>query len=341
MKPKVVLTHWVHPEVIELLEAAAEVIPNTTRDTLPRAEVLARARDADALMAFMPDSIDEDFLAVCPKLKIVSAALKGYDNFDVAACTRRGVWFSIVPDLLTIPTAELTIGLLLGLTRHMLEGDRRVRSGGFQGWRPELYGTGLTGRTLGIIGMGAVGRALAKRLAGFEMRLVYCDRIALDEAQERALGVERVALSDLLATSDFVVPMLPMTTQTFHLIDADTIAQMKRGCYLVNACRGSVVDEQAVVAALSTGRLAGYAADVFEMEEWTRQDRPAGIPRELLENSAQTFFTPHIGSAVREVRIEIERQAARNILQALSGQQPAGAINNPASNSTSAAAVRA
>lgn len=329
MKPKIVLTHWVHPEIIELLQSAAEVIPNTTRDTLPRAEVLARAKDADALMAFMPDSIDDSFLAACPKLKIVGAALKGYDNFDVDACTRRGVWFSIVPDLLTVPTAELTIGLLLGLTRHLMEGDRRIRSGGFRGWRPELYGTGLTGRTLGIIGMGAVGQAIARRLSGFDMQLVYCDEIALSREQERAFGARRVSLDALLAGSDFVVPMLPMTPQTLHLIDAGALARMKRGSFLINACRGSVVDEQAVAAALRSGQLAGYAADVFEMEEWQRPDRPHGIPQDLLDNAAQTLFTPHLGSAVKEVRIEIERQAAQNILQALSGQRPAGAINDP------------
>lgn len=329
MKPKVVITHWVHPEIIDMLQAVAEVVPNTTRDTLPRAEVLRRAQDADALMAFMPDSIDAAFLDACPKLRIVGAALKGYDNFDVDACTRRGIWFSIVPDLLTIPTAELTIGLLLGLTRHILPGDRRIRSGAFQGWRPELYGCGLTGRTLGIIGMGAVGRAIAKRLAGFDMQLVYCDKRPLDAELERAWGVRRVTLEELLASSDFVVPMLPMAPDTLHLIHAGTLAQMKRGSYLINACRGSVVDEMAVADALASGHLAGYAADVFEMEEWRRIDRPAGIPQGLLDNTGQTLFTPHLGSAVKEVRLEIEREAARNILQALAGERPAGAINNP------------
>lgn len=329
MKPKILVTHWVHPEIIELLETVAEVIPNKTKETLLREEVLAQAKDADAIMVFMPDSIDEDFLAACPKLKIVGAALKGYDNFDVDACTRRGIWFSIVPDLLTIPTAELTIGLLLAVTRHMLEGDRRIRTGDFQGWRPELYGTGLTGRTLGIIGMGAVGKAIAKRLAGFDMELVYCDNVPLDENLERAWGLKRLTLDTLLQTSDFVVPMLPMAPQTLHLFNADSIATMKRGAYLINACRGSVVDEQAVAAALKSGHLAGYAADVFELEEWTRVDRPSAIAGALLENSAQTFLTPHLGSAVKEVCLEIERQAALNIVQALSGQEPIGAINKP------------
>jgi phosphonate dehydrogenase len=280
--------------------------------------LLLRAKDADALMVFMPDSIDADFLGRCQKLKIVSAALKGYDNFDVDACTQRGIWFSIVPDLLTIPTAELTIGLLLGLTRHLMEGDRRIRSGRFQGWRPELYGIGLTGRTLGIVGMGAVGQAIAKRLSTFDMKLVYCDNVALIGDLEQTWGARRLNLDELLATSDFVVPMLPMTPQNLHLI---------------NACRGSVIDESAVVEALRTGRLAGYAADVFEMEEWARPDRPESIPQALLENASQTFFTPHLGSAVKEVRMEIERQAATNILQVLAGERPVGAINNPLSTS--------
>ena len=330
MKPKVVLTHWVHPEIIELLQSVADVIPNTTRDTLPRAEILARARDAQALMVFMPDSIDDDFLAACPQLKIVGAALKGYDNFDVDACTRRGIWFSIVPDLLTIPTAELTIGLLLGLTRRMLEGDRLIRTGSFQGWRPQLYGTGLTGRTIGIIGMGAVGRAIAQRLAGFDMQILYCDRVALAPELEDSWQARRVELDELLAASDFVVPMLPMTPETLHLINAGALGKMRPGSYLVNACRGSVVDEAAVVEALASGRLAGYAADVFELEEWARPDRPREIPPALLDNPAQTLFTPHLGSAVAEVRMEIERQAAANIIQALTGEMPCGAINRPA-----------
>ena len=329
MKQKIVLTHWVHPEIIDYLQSVADVVPNMTRDTMSRAELLERAKDADALMVFMPDSIDDDFLASCPKLKIVGAALKGYDNFDVDACTRRGIWFSIVPDLLTIPTAELTIGLLLGLTRHLAEGDRRIRTHGFNGWSPELYGTGLTGRTLGIIGMGAVGRAIAKRLSSFDMRVLYCDDIALNQEQEKAWNARQVSLDELLSSSDFVVPMLPMTPQTLHLLNAETIGTMRTGSYLINACRGSVVDELAVAEALESGKLAGYAADVFELEEWIRVDRPTAIPQELLTNTAQTFFTPHLGSAVDDVRFEIEKLAANNILQALTGQRPSDAINNP------------
>lgn len=329
MKPKVVLTHRVHPEVIELLSDHCEVIPNTTDERLTRDEILRRAQSAEAIMTFMPDSVDEAFLRACPQLRVIGCALKGYDNYDVEACTRHGVWITNVPDLLTIPTAELTIGLLIGLTRNVLAGDRFVRSGQFNGWRPTLYGAGLTGKTLGLIGMGAVGRAIAQRLVGYEMRVLYSDPVALPKEKETQWSLERVDLAVLLATSDFVVPMVPYRDETRHMIDAGVLAQMKMGAFLINACRGSVVDEQAVVAALASGQLAGYAADVFEKEEWTRPDRPDAIPQALLEDTQRTLFTPHIGSAVDSVRLEIELEAARNILQALRNETPQGAINRP------------
>ncbi|HQS81388.1 MAG TPA: phosphonate dehydrogenase [Thiobacillus sp.] len=329
MKPKVILTHRVHPEVIELLAEHCEVIPNPTHETLARDEILRRAKDAEAIMTFMPDRVDEAFLRACPRLRVVGCALKGYDNYDVEACTRHGVWITNVPDLLTIPTAELTIGLLIGLTRNVLAGDRFVRSGQFNGWRPALYGSGLTGKTLGIIGMGAVGQAIAQRLIGYEMRVLYTDPVALPKEKEEQWSLDRVELSALLAASDFVVPMVPYRDETLHMIDSSALARMKTGAYLINTCRGSVVDEQAVVEALASGRLAGYAADVFEMEEWARPHRPHVIPQALLDDSERTLFTPHIGSAVDAVRIEIELEAARNILQALRGEIPQGAINRP------------
>ena len=329
MKPKVILTHRVHPEVIELLAEHCEVIPNPGPETLPLDEILQRAKDAEALMTFMPDRVDEAFLRACPRLRVVGCALKGYDNYDVEACTRHGVWITNVPDLLTIPTAELTIGLLIGLTRNMLAGDRFVRTGRFNGWRPALYGSGLTGKTLGLIGMGAVGQAIAQRLVGYDMRVLYTDPVALPKEKEAQWGLDRVELPALLAASDFVVPMVPYRDQTLHMIDGDALARMKTGAYLINTCRGSVVDEQAVVEALASGRLAGYAADVFEMEEWARPGRPQAIPQALLDDSERTLFTPHIGSAVDAVRLEIELEAARNILQALRGEIPQGAINRP------------
>ena len=327
MKPKVVITHWVHPEIIKLLSGRTKVIANQTKDTLPRQEIIKRAKDAQALMVFMPDCIDREFLAACPDLKVIAGALRGYDNFDVAACTEKNIWFTIVPELLAAPTAELTVGLLINLARRMLEGDDLIRSGKFQGWRPQLYSSGLQNQTLGIVGMGQLGKALAQRLVGFEMKLFYCDPIPLDSELETAWQIERVDWETLLKQSRYVVLNVPLQPETFHLIDSDAIALMQPGSYLINPCRGSVVNEAAVAQAIESGHLAGYGADVFEMEDWARTDRPQNISQSLLSDRAKTFFTPHLGSAVDSVRYEIARQAAENILQALEGEVPQGKVN--------------
>jgi len=304
---KIVITQRVFSETIHLLSPHADVM------------VGPPSRDAVALMVFMPDSLDEAFLRECPNLKIVAGALKGYDNFDVEACTRLGIWFTIVPDLLTEPTAELALALMLGLARNVLPGDQLIRSGSFQGWRPVLYGTGLAGGTVGIIGFGAVGRALARMLQGFSCRIQYCDPSAEGSTP----------LDVLLASSDFVLPLLPLTPHTFHMLGRDALAGMQRGAYLINVSRGSVVDEEAVADAIESGHLAGFAADTFEMEDWARRDRPREIHPRLLRLTDSTLFTPHLGSAVASARREIERAAANNILQALRGEHPSGAINSP------------
>jgi phosphonate dehydrogenase len=326
-KPRVVITHWVDAEVIKLLEERCDVVANPTRETMPREVVLRRARDAQAVMTFMPDWVDEAFLAACPGLRVVAGALKGYDNFDVDALRRHGVWFTIVPDLLTVPTAELAIGLVLALARKVLPGDELVRGGRFQGWRPVLYGDGLAGRTAGLIGMGALGRAVARRLAGFEMRLLYVDEKEVAPAE--ASSATRVELPELLTRSDYVLSLVPLSPRTFRQLDAAALAKMRPGSYLVNVGRGSVVDEGAVAAALASGRLAGYAADVFEMEDWARADRPKQIPATLLEDRGRTVFTPHLGSAVSEVRKQIALWAAKSILEALGGARPRGAVVGP------------
>ena len=327
MKPKVIITHWVHPEIIELLSDSTTVIANQTKDTLPRQEIIKRAKDAQAIMVFMPDCIDREFLAACPDLKVIAGALRGYDNFDVAACTEKNIWFTIVPELLAAPTAELTVGLLINLARRMLEGNDLIRNGKFQGWRPQLYSTGLLNQTLGIVGMGQLGKALAQRLTGFEMQLCYCDSITLDSELETAWQIELVSWEVLLKQCKYVVLNVPLQPETFHLIDSDAIALMQPGSYLINPCRGSVVNEAAVAQAIESGHLAGYGADVFEMEDWARTDRPQNIPQFLLSDRAKTFFTPHLGSAVDSVRYEIARQAAENILQALEGEVPQGKVN--------------
>jgi phosphonate dehydrogenase len=329
-EPKVVVSHWVHDEVVGLLARHCRAVVNQTRESWPREELVAHCRDADALIAFMPDTVDEGLLDACPRLRIVAGALKGYDNFDVEACTRRGIWFTIVPGMLTGPTAELAVGLVIGLMRKIAAGDDWVRSGRFARWRPALYGSGLSGSIVGILGMGAVGRAIARRLAGFEARLAYHDILPLPAAEEVALGIRRMSQTSLLMASDVVVSALPLTAATRHLLGADELGLMKPGSYLVNVGRGSVVDETAVAAALASGQLAGYAADVFEFEDWTRANRPAAIPPALLAHRDRTLFTAHMGSAVDGVRRDIAMYAARAVIQALRGDRPQGAVNAPA-----------
>ncbi|MBS0521422.1 MAG: hydroxyacid dehydrogenase [Proteobacteria bacterium] len=328
-RPKIVLSSWVHPEVIEFLETVGEVVPHEARDVLSPEELRRRCRDAQGLMAFMPDRIDESFLADCPQLRVVACALKGYDNFDAAACTRRGVWLTIVPDRLTSPTAELAVGLMIGLARNILPGDRLVRSGAFQGWRPTLYGRGLDGSVVGLVGLGAVGKAVARRLAGFQATLLYTDRVALPSDEERALNLGRVDEPELLRRSDFILLALPLTSDTAGRVNAHFLAAAKRGAFLINIARGSLVDEAAVADALESGRLGGYAADVFAFEDWALDGRPAGVDERLRQVADRTLFTPHLGSAVDAVRRDIEFEAAASLAQVLRGEVPAGAVNRP------------
>jgi phosphonate dehydrogenase len=327
--PKIVLSSWVHPEVIDVLATTGHVVPHQVRDVLPADELLRRCRDAQGLMAFMSDQIDEAFLAECPDLRVIACALKGYDNFDVSACERRGVWLTIVPDRLTVPTAELAIGLMIGLGRNMLPGDRLVRSGAFRGWRPILYGRGLDGSTVGLIGMGAVGKAVARRLSGFHTTLLYTDVSPLSPDEEDELRLRRVARGDLLQQSDFILLGLPLLPGTLGMVDAKFLAGMRKGAFLVNIARGSLVDETAVADALESERLGGYAADAFALEDWAIENRPIRLEERLCRAADKTLFTPHLGSAVDDVRRDIALQAAASLVEALNGQVPAGAVNRP------------
>lgn len=322
------VTHWVDDDVLAYLAEFAEPVAPAERTVFSPGEVLAHARDASGILACMADQVDEAFLGRCPRLKVIGAALKGYDNFDADACARHGVWLTTVPDLLTEPTADLAVALTLDLTRRVTEADRHLREQGFGGWRPQFYGTGLAGSTVGLLGMGEVGRAVARRLGGFGCELLYTDRKALSPAAEERLGARRCSFEDLLRGSDVVIALLPLTDSTHHLIDAKALGLLKRGAYLVNVGRGSVVDEHAVAEALFGGSLGGYAADVFETEDRARADRPDGIAPGLLDHP-HTVLTPHLGSAVTASRRDIELTAARQIVQVLSGDPPDHAVNRP------------
>ncbi len=328
-KPHVVVTNRIFVETQALLEDHVRLSVNDAVEPWAASEIVQRCRDADGIMAFMTDRIDAALIGACPRLKVIGAALKGYDNIDVGAAERAGVWVTIVPDLLTVPTAELAIALMLGLGRNVRLGDLNIRKGGFHGWRPSLYGRGLEGAIVGVVGFGRVGQAIAERLAGFKAKVLAWDK--RQDAIPTALArvVQPALLDDLLRSSDYVVLALPLLPETLHIIDRERILLMKHDALLINPARGSLVDEQAVAAAIEAGRLGGYASDVFECEDWARPDRPLSIDVRLLSERAPTLLTPHIGSAVVDVRRDIELSAARSIIEALAGEVPMGAINSP------------
>ena len=316
---RIVVSQPVHAEALAQLRAAGQVVMNPGPEPWDEETLAGHLAEADAWMAFMTDRLDEHVLRRAPRLRVVACALKGYDNFDVVACARAGVRLSFVPDLLTEPTAELALGLAIAAARHVREGDRRVRAG-YAGWRPALYGMGLHGATVAVVGLGAVGRAIVDRLQGFGCAAL----LGVDPARRDA-RVQAVSLDDAARRADYLLLAAPLTTGTRHLVDKRLLGQVREGLVVVNIGRGSVVDEAAVAQALESGRLGAYAADVFEMEDWNRPDRPRQIHPALLRHPA-TLFTPHLGSAVVRVRQAIELRAAHNLLAQLQGQAVADLI---------------
>lgn len=321
--PLVVLTNRTFDDTRALFSDRARVVANMLETPWSADELLAHARQADGLMAFMPDCIDARFLQSCPRLRVIGAALKGYDNIDIEAAQARGVTVTIVPDLLTRPTAELAVGLTIALGRHILAGDAAIRQGRFSGWRPEFYGRGLSGSTVGILGYGRVGQAIARCLSGFGCRVLAFDA---NWSPAETHDAEGVSIEALTAAADILILGMPLTPATQGMVGRAFLSAMKPGALLINPARGSLVDESAVADALERGHLGGYAADVFECEDWARVDRPRQIEPRLLSMPTKTVLTPHLGSAVIEARRAIEHSAADSILRVLAGEKPETAV---------------
>jgi phosphonate dehydrogenase len=320
-RPRILVAQPIHPDVLERLSALGEVDLHLGPEPLPPEVLARRLHGADALIGFMTERIDAQVLRGANRLRVVACALKGSDNYDAQACAQAGVWLCVVPDLLTEPTAELAVGLAIGLGRQVRHGDAVVRSGAFRGWRPQLYGAGLADATVAVIGMGRVGRAIIDRLRGFGCRLIGVDRAA-----RMPVDVEALTLDEALVQADCLIVALPLTDDTWHLIGERELQLTRRGARWVNIGRGSVVDEAAMARQLASGQVGGYAADVFECEDWHLTDRPADVALALREHP-DTLFTPHLGSAVVEVRRAIEHRAVDNVEAVLRGRQPKDAIN--------------
>lgn len=314
MRPRIVVTGRIPDAGLALLRQTGDVWAWDTDEPITVDVRDVQLASADAVVTLLTDRVDDLFLDAAPRLKVVANVAVGYNNIDVAACTRRGVIATNTPGVLTDATADIAMSLILMVTRRLGEGERLVRSR--EPWKWGMFmmlGTGIQGRQLGIIGMGGIGEALAARASVFGMTVVYHNRSAVDPETEARLHVHRLTLDELLATSDVVSINCPYNDATHHLIDADALASMRSDAYLINTSRGPIVEESALVEALRAGTIAGAGLDVFEHEP--------NLHPGLLELD-NVVLIPHLGSATIETRSAMATLAARNVAEVLAGRPP-------------------
>ncbi|HWP34482.1 MAG TPA: D-glycerate dehydrogenase [Thermodesulfobacteriota bacterium] len=317
-RPRIFISQWLPPEVVAHARQRVDVDYRDADEPMPPSELARRLAGAAGLVCLGSDRIDAEVLAV-PGLKVVANVAVGYNNIDVAAATARGVVVTNTPGVLDETTADLAFGLMLAVARRIVETDRFVRSGAWRSWKFfEWLGADVHGKTLGIVGLGRIGRAVARRARAFGMTILYTQRRRAEPAVEAELAARYVDKATLLASADFVTLHCPLTPETTHYIDAEALARMKPTAFLINTSRGPVVDERALVAALRAGRLAGAALDVFERE-------PA-VEAELL-TLPTVVLTPHIGSGSTETRTRMARLAVDNCVAVVTGGRPLTPVN--------------
>ena len=317
---KIVITRRIFPEVVAALRATFDVGSNDDDRIYTPEELARQLADADGAITCITEKIDAPLLTCAPRLRVVANIATGYNNIDVTACSARGVMVTNTPGVLEDTTADLTFALLLATARRITEAEAWLRAGEWQKAfaLQQFTGADVHHATLGILGMGRIGQAIARRARGFDMTVLYHNRTPLDAALAGALGATRVPRDELLRRADFVVVMVPYSAATHHLVGAPEIALMKPGAILINTARGGVVDDQALIAALETGRIAGAGLDVFENE-------PKFDPRFLALRNV--VLTPHIGSATQATRRKMAQLAADNVVAALSGAAPPNLVN--------------
>jgi len=318
-KPAILISRLLPEPAVALARSRAVVDAYDVDGAMPRPALLERLAGKQGLVCVISEVVDQALLDACPDLRVVSNVAVGYNNVDVAACTRRGVVVTNTPDVLTDTTADFAWALLMATARRLIEADRYVREGRFTQWQYMLQlGGDIHGKTLGVVGFGRIGRAMARRALGFGMRVLYQDAVAADAAIERELNATRVDLATLLRESDFVTLHTPLLPDTRHLINAQSLQAMKKTAYLVNAARGPVVDEAALVQALKDGWIAGAGLDVFEEE-------PRVHPG--LIGLSNVVLAPHIASASLETRLRMATLAVENCLAVLEGSTPPTPVN--------------
>jgi glyoxylate reductase len=319
-KPYVFITRKLPEETLRNLQEFADVrMWPHEEEPIPRETLLKEAKRADGLLTMLSDKIDAELLTNAPHLKVVANLAVGYDNIDVDTATSRGIAICNTPDVLSDTTADLTFALLMATARRLIESAEYVKGGHWKNWGPLLLaGTDIHHKTIGIIGMGRIGRAVAKRATGFEMEILYHNRSRNEEVEEE-LGAAYCSFDEIVERSDFLVCLAPLTAQTRGMFNELVFKKMKPSAIFINASRGDVVDEQALYHALTTGEIKAAGLDVF-------QNEPIGADHPLL-SLPNVVAIPHIGSASVETRTVMAELAGRNIANVLSGDMPEAIVN--------------
>jgi glyoxylate reductase len=319
MKKRILVTGRLPQEIMASLSEKYEADINVEDKPLERQKFLDSIKDKHGLLSMITDSVDEEALGGANSLKMIAQFGVGYNNIDVTAATKRGIPVSNTPGVLTDATAEIVFALILAISRRLVEGDRMTREGRFRCWAPMLFlGHEVTGKTLGIIGMGKIGKAVAQRAKCFRMPILYHSRSRMSKSEEKELMARYVDMKALLSQSDFISLHVPLTDQTRHLIGKQELSLMKPTAYLINTSRGPVVDEKALLETLRNGRIGGAGLDVYENE-------PALTPG--LAELDNVILLPHVGSGTLETRFRMATMAVENLIAGLSGKVPPNLVN--------------
>lgn len=320
-KPKVLLTRLLPQDGIDLLEKHVELEINPEDKIMPKEKIIDKIKDKDGLICLLTDKIDTEIIDAGGKLKIIANYAVGFNNINIEEATKRNILVTNTPGVLTETTADLVFALILSTARRIVEADRFLRGGKFKGWAPMLFlGNDVYSKTLGIIGFGRIGRAVAQRAKGFNMKIIYYEPERLSQDIEKEYCAEYKSLDGLIKESDFITIHTPLVESTHHLISEKEFFLMKKTAYLINVARGPIIDEKALIVALKKRKIAGCALDVFEREP--------DVEKELI-TIPNTILVPHIGSASIETRTKMALIVAGNVIAVLVNKtRPPNIVNS-------------
>ena len=317
-RPKILATRPLFDAARQILQEKCEVEYWPQEERISREELFRRVKDKQGLVCLLTDRVDDELLRGATKLRIVANVAVGFDNVDIPACSKRGVAVTNTPGVLDESTADFAWALMMAVARRVGEGETLARSGNWKGWDlDQLVGTDVWGKTLGLVGFGSIGRAMARRAGGFKMKVIYSDLQRAPEDVEKEVNAEYRDFNTLLAESDFVSLHVPLLPETQGLLEAAKFFRMKPTAFLINTSRGSVVDEAALVHALESKKIAGAALDVYENEPFIHP----GLKR------SNVVLTPHIASASLETRTKMACMAAENVRDFFDGKRPPNVLN--------------